>query len=87
MPRFQHQHFRSEALVTSFGPINFDSQGYIVNRDALEATDEQLLAINGVMSKDHAEPEFVPIPVSDADEGGEDPDSLIGENVEPEFDP
>lgn len=48
----RHPSLRSESVMSAFGELKLDAEGFISNREELEATDEQLASLPGFISND-----------------------------------
>lgn len=50
--QLRHMNFRSEILTTQFGLVALDHNGFVINRNDLKGTDEDLLMLPGLVSND-----------------------------------
>jgi hypothetical protein len=49
MAKIRHIRLRGEQTITPYGNLEFDDLGYLKNRDAIKATDAQLLALPNLL--------------------------------------
>jgi len=50
--QLRHHNLRNEVLITQFGLLALDHNGFVVNRADVKGTDEELLSIPGLVSND-----------------------------------